>query len=75
MGTSFKERDKLRLNDLARQHGLTFKRFGSTYCFEDFTAHGLQQALGYVEGYDRALNRFLNFAQAMVTASREPAVS
>src|SRR5208283_3607376 len=26
----------------------------STYIFEDFTAHGLKQALGFVEGYDRA---------------------
>jgi hypothetical protein len=30
---------------------------GSTYCFEEFTAHGLTQALGYVEGYDHAMNR------------------
>jgi hypothetical protein len=73
--TSFKKSEKVRLKHLARQHGLTFKRFGSTHCFEDFSAHGLQQALGYVEGYDRALNRFLNFARATVTASREPAVS
>jgi hypothetical protein len=57
MGNTFKETDELRLNDLARQHGLTFKHVGSTYCFEDFTAYSLEQALGYVEGYDRAVNR------------------
>jgi hypothetical protein len=46
--------DTLRLNDLAKQYGLKFRRVRSTYQFDDFTAHGLKQALGFVEGYDRA---------------------
>jgi hypothetical protein len=46
--------DTLRLNDLAKQYGLKFRRGKSTYGFEDFTAHGFNQALGFVEGYDRA---------------------
>jgi hypothetical protein len=46
--------DALRLNDLAKQYGLECRRVGSTYQFDDFTAHGLKQALGFVEGYDRA---------------------
>lgn len=49
-----KETDTLRLNDLAAQHGLAFRVVGSTYIFDEFTAHGLRQALGFVEGYDRA---------------------
>jgi hypothetical protein len=53
--TQFEETGALRLNDLARQHGLTFKRAGMVYRFEDFTAYGLDQALGYVEGFDRAV--------------------
>jgi hypothetical protein len=48
-----KETNILRLNDLAEQHGLTFKRVGNTYIFDDFTAHGLRQALGFAEGFDR----------------------
>jgi hypothetical protein len=48
------ETDIMRLNDLAKQHGLKFRRVGSTYTFDDFTAHGLKQALGFVEGFDRA---------------------
>jgi hypothetical protein len=49
-----KESDTYRLNDLAKQHGLPFKRVGMIYSFEDFTAYGLDQALGYAEGFDRA---------------------
>ncbi len=49
-----KDTDALRLNDLAKQYGLECRRVGSTYQFDDFTAHGLKQALGFVEGYDRA---------------------
>ena len=49
-----KETDTLRLNDVAKEHGLSFARHGSTFQFEDFTAHGLEQALGFVEGFDRA---------------------
>jgi hypothetical protein len=46
--------DTLRLNDLAKQYGLKCRRVRSTYQFDEFTAHGLKQALGFVEGYDRA---------------------
>jgi hypothetical protein len=52
---SSKESDALRLDDLAEQHGLTFKHVGMIYRFQDFTAYGLDQALGYAEGYDRAV--------------------
>jgi hypothetical protein len=52
-----KETDELRLNDLSQQYDLPFKRIRSTYVFEDFRAHGLRQALGYAEGYDRAMSR------------------
>jgi hypothetical protein len=51
----FKESDTARLNDLAEQYGLHFKRSGMIYRFEDYTAFGLDQALGYVEGFDRAM--------------------
>jgi hypothetical protein len=51
----FKESDTARLNDLAKQHGLSFRRAGMVYRFEDYTAYGLDQALGYVEGFDRAI--------------------
>jgi hypothetical protein len=50
-----KESDKARLNDLAEQHGLSFRQAGMVYRFEDYTAYGLDQALGYVEGFDRAI--------------------
>ena len=50
-----KESDAARLNDLATQHRLPFKRVGMTFRFEDYTAYGLDQALGYVEGFDRAM--------------------
>jgi hypothetical protein len=52
-----RETDALRLNDLATEHGLSFRRVGSTYCFDEFTAHGLKQALGFVEGFNRATAR------------------
>jgi predicted xylose isomerase-like sugar epimerase len=51
-----KASDKARVKDLAEQHGLAFKRFGAIYQFEDFNAWNLDQALGYVEGYDRAMS-------------------
>jgi len=44
----------LRLLALAKRHGLGFVKSGSTYQFDDFTAHGLEQALGFAEGFDRA---------------------
>ncbi len=49
-----KETDILRLKDLAKQHGLIFKRVRGNYRFDHFTAHGLPQALGFAEGFDRA---------------------
>jgi hypothetical protein len=55
VGTGEEETDTFRLNDLAKEHGLTFRRVGSTYKFDDFNAHGLRQALGYAEGFDRAI--------------------
>lgn len=51
----FKESDMARLNNLATRHGLSIKRSGMVYRFEDFTAYGLGQALGYAEGFDRAI--------------------
>jgi len=53
--SDFKASDRARLNDLAQRYGLHFKHRGMLYRFEDFTACGLDQALGYVEGYDRAM--------------------
>jgi hypothetical protein len=50
-----KESDTARLNDLAQQYGLALKKAGMIYRFEDYIACGLDQALGYVEGYDRAM--------------------
>ena len=43
-----------RLHRLAKQHGLPFKKIGNTYKFLDVNAHGLDQAIGYAEGFDRA---------------------
>lgn len=50
-----KESDTARLHDLARQYGLHFRRSGVIYRFEDYNAYGLDQALGYVEGFGRAM--------------------
>ena len=55
--TESKESDTARLLDLAQQHGLHFKRSCMIYRFDDYNAYGLDQALGYVEGYDRAVAR------------------
>ena len=41
--------------NISTSAGLPFRRVGMVYRFEDFTAYGLDQALGYVEGYDRAV--------------------
>jgi|SRR5271166_5998921 len=57
--TPEREAVELRLADLADHHRLPYRRDRSTYVFEDFTARGVQQALGYVEGYDRAMARRL----------------
>jgi hypothetical protein len=51
----FKESDTARLHDLAQQHCLHFKRSGMVYRFEEYNAYGLVQALGYIEGFDRAM--------------------
>jgi hypothetical protein len=40
------------------EHGTYYSRIGNTYIFDDFTAHGLEQALGFAEGFDRAKNLF-----------------
>lgn len=39
------EIDTLRLLELAKKHGLRFVKSGTTFSFDDFTAHGLQQRL------------------------------
>ena len=52
-----KESDTARLHDLAQQHGLHFKRSGMIYRHNDYNVYGLDQALGYVEGYDRVVAR------------------
>jgi hypothetical protein len=61
-----RDTDLLRLNDLARQHGLTYRKHGKTLYFDDrtgedafsdgciFIARGLRAALAFAEGYDRA---------------------
>lgn len=41
--------------DFGKKYGLLFRQFGNTYKFLDFNAHGLEQALGYVEGFDRGM--------------------
>lgn len=50
-----KASDEARVKDLAEKHGLPLKRVGMIYKFEDFNAWNLDQALGFVEGYDRAI--------------------
>ena len=54
--TNDRETDTLRLQDLAQEHGLKFKRVGRAYLFDDytFTACSLLQALAFAEGFDRA---------------------
>ena len=55
----------MRLADLSRSHNLLFRRSGMIYRFEDFTAYGLDQALGYAEGHDRAVDRWENAAKGL----------
>jgi hypothetical protein len=57
--TSYRETDRLRLHDLAKEHGLKFRRVGSAYLFDDhtFTARNQGQALAFAEGFDRAAKR------------------
>jgi hypothetical protein len=54
------ETDLIRLEDLVKHHDLRLRRVRTTYMFDDYTAHGLKQALGFAEGYDRAMQRFQN---------------
>lgn len=64
------ETDLLRLNDLAKQHGLAYRKHGkNSYYFDDrtgedafcggymFVARGLREALAFAEGFDRARER------------------
>jgi len=58
--------DLMRLNDLVRQHGLSYRKAGASYQFDDragpeafedgciYTARGLREALAFAEGFDRA---------------------
>jgi hypothetical protein len=55
LATPVKETDALRLEDLSRLHNLPFRKVRSRYIFEDYTARGLREALGFVERYDRAM--------------------
>jgi hypothetical protein len=60
------ETDLLRLNDLAKQHGLSYRRVGVAYYFDDavgekaftegfiYVARGSREALAFAEGFDRA---------------------
>jgi hypothetical protein len=54
-----REQDAMRLDDLSQRHGLPFRKTGMIYRFEgeEFTAYGLDQALAFAEGYDRAIDR------------------
>jgi hypothetical protein len=54
------ETDLTRLQDLVKHHGLRLRRVRTTYMFDDYTAHGLKQALGFAEGYDRAMQHVQN---------------
>jgi hypothetical protein len=61
-----RETDLMRLADLTKQHGLSYRCVGNTYRFDDrigpdafedgciYTARGLREALAFAEGYDRA---------------------
>jgi hypothetical protein len=55
VGTGEEETDTFRLNHLVKEHGLTFKRICITYIFTYFNVNGLRQALGFAEGFDRAI--------------------
>jgi hypothetical protein len=54
-----RETDTLRLNDLAKEHGLVFTTSGATWFFDDysFRARSLGQALAFAEGFDRAIRQ------------------
>ena len=53
----------MRLDDLSRLHDLPFRKAGMVYRFGDFAAYGLDQDLGFAEGYDRALERWKDAAK------------
>jgi hypothetical protein len=58
--------DRMRLDDLVQQHGLSYRKAGAAYQFDDrvepeafedgciYTARGLREALALAEGFDRA---------------------
>ena len=65
-----RETDALRLDGLARRHGLAYRKRGrNIYQFDDrtgadafsdgciFSARGLREALAFAEGFDRAKGR------------------
>lgn len=54
-----RESDEARFRDVLAQHDIKCRNTGSTYHFEDFdfTAHGFNQAYGFVEGIDRERGR------------------
>jgi hypothetical protein len=48
-----RESDEARFLDLLAEHDIKCRKIRSAYCFDDFTAHGFNQAYGFVEGIDR----------------------
>ena len=65
--SSEQDTDLMRLEDLVREHGLTYRKHGKeSYYFDDrtgeealsdgciFIARGLREALAFTEGFDRA---------------------
>jgi hypothetical protein len=54
-----RESDKARFEDLLSLHGIKCRNIKSLYRFDDFdfTAHGFNQAYGFVEGIDRERGR------------------
>jgi hypothetical protein len=59
LGGSNRETDMLRLDDLAKEHGLSFTTSGAAWFFDfdvqTFRARSLGQALAFAEGFDRAM--------------------
>lgn len=63
------ESDRLRLRDLARQRGLTYRYTGNTYEFDDrigpdafkdgciYMARSFSEALAFAEGFDRGIEK------------------
>jgi hypothetical protein len=65
--THNKTTDIERLNALCQTHGLRFVRVRRDYYFVSFKAHGLRQALGFVEGFDIARRAAENPELAWIT--------